>query len=979
MIPVARTRTVVPVVAGHVLPRPRLRARLEQLARGRAFAVVGPAGFGKTVQLAGWAARHPTAWYTVAESDEDEFTFVAHLLAALRAALPSAGWLDDAEPLLRADRWRAVMDAAINGLLDAPPLAMVFDDAHHLKATAPLEYLLRYAPATACVVLGARSVPSLPAWDALAMRGEAEVLGAEELALDVAELAEVCAAHRADPGAIQEATGGWPIAVDFLLRTRGKPRPLDAFLTHEIWSQLEADDRDFLLRCSVLQTLAAEACAAVSGRLDAADRLRRLHADGVFLQAWTDGTWRIHGLFRDFLRERLSREPQMRVEAHRRAALDAADPLDAIAHLLAAGDRDRAGRMLLEASPRLLAQGRHERLLALLDSVEAAPALQLQRGHALRQKGAYEEAAVTFAGLAEGPLRAEALSGLARVYVDTLQPTRALDALRAAWRAAETIELKARILEMLAENCVNQGRSRGALRFRRWARSLVSRRADALDARLLLRTGQLRAARMLVEAAPERGLANPEAHRENVLILAYIAALEGDAGRTEEASRRGLALAAESASPQTEVVSWTRLGHALALRGERDEASEAYTRALTVASTLGVDRLRAEALMGLALLHVDGGDVPRSYTSATEALAICRAAGDEWLTAWVRLVCGISGLRGGHPDAPAIVSEARRGFVQCGDSFGVAVADLWLGEGKVPREYAFLSDRATLFTMGRKAPPAHAPSPPKVLSEAAGGTERSGPAAVDGPPEAGLLRVECLGTLRIWRHGEELAPRQWKREKARELFLILLTRRGSAVHKEQLMDLLFPDADADAANRDFRVALHALSQALDPDRPKNAPARWIERRGSAYMLRADDRLAVDADEFERLASRSGDDERGADFWRRAVALYRGDYLEELPYSDWAQDERERLRAMFFATCERLARFALAHDPDEAVQVAHAMLARDRCSEEAWRLLIASHLALGREFLARRAFEQCAQTLQDELGVEPSAATRGLLE
>lgn len=196
------------------------------------------------------------------------------------------------------------------------------------------------------------------------------------------------------------------------------------------------------------------------------------------------------------------------------------------------------------------------------------------------------------------------------------------------------------------------------------------------------------------------------------------------------------------------------------------------------------------------------------------------------------------------------------------------------------------------------------------------------------------------------------------------------------------MDLLWPEADADAANRDFRVALHALSQALDPDRPKNASARWIERRGSSYLLRADESLRCDADEFERLvdiAAQTEDKTRAADHLRRAITLYRGDYLEESPYSDWAQDERERLRALFFGACENLARAAIAaSNPEEAVGVAHAMLARDRCLEEAWRLLITSHLALGRDFLARRAYEQCVQTLNDELGVEPSPALRALL-
>jgi len=70
----------------------------------------------------------------------------------------------------------------------------------------------------------------------------------------------------------------------------------------------------------------------------------------------------------------------------------------------------------------------------------------------------------------------------------------------------------------------------------------------------------------------------------------------------------------------------------------------------------------------------------------------------------------------------------------------------------------------------------------------------------------------------------------------------------------------------------------------------------MERRGSNYMLRRDERLLVDADEFEALLRQAArDTERAAIHWTRALALYQGEYLQELPYVEWAEQERERLR------------------------------------------------------------------------------------
>jgi len=246
-----------------------------------------------------------------------------------------------------------------------------------------------------------------------------------------------------------------------------------------------------------------------------------------------------------------------------------------------------------------------------------------------------------------------------------------------------------------------------------------------------------------------------------------------------------------------------------------------------------------------------------------------------------------------------------------------------------------------------------------------------------------LLRLQVLGPFRLWRGGAEVEPRAWKRLKARELFLILLTRRGTIQQKGHRMELLWPEATEQAANRDFRVALHALSEVLDPERPRNEPARWIERREAGYGFRVTADVVLDVQDFETLARRAKElaatDCAEADrLMRRALALYRGDFLEDHPYADWAAPERERLRSLFLDLAEAVARWALeTGDEETAGATAHAILARDRCWEEAWRILMRLHLAQGRAFMALRVYEQCAQALEEELGVSPAEETERL--
>ncbi len=82
-----------------------------------------------------------------------------------------------------------------------------------------------------------------------------------------------------------------------------------------------------------------------------------------------------------------------------------------------------------------------------------------------------------------------------------------------------------------------------------------------------------------------------------------------------------------------------------------------------------------------------------------------------------------------------------------------------------------------------------------------------------------------------------MEPRAWKRDKARQLFQLLLSERGRALHRDEIVERLWPEREAEAALRDFKVALTALNKALEPEpRPRRAPAPTCVREGSAYRL-----------------------------------------------------------------------------------------------------------------------------------------------
>ncbi len=524
-------------------------------------------------------------------------------------------------------------------------------------------------------------------------------------------------------------------------------------------------------------------------------------------------------------------------------------------------------------------------------------------------------------------------------------------------------------------------------------------------------------------------------HREGLLVLSLLDAIRGDGERAVMRAEQGIFLARELRTPFTEAVAWERLGHALNVQGEFDRALEAYNHGLLLGDKLQVRRLRAEGLMGLCLLYGHGQTEKNNYLSLTksttayssdtqpllaarraaeEGLLIARKAGDEWIEGFLQISLAAALTEQGEPgEAISVAQTARAVLENCGDRFGLTLARLWialasgdLSELRAVRHeceqggYQFLLERPTLF--GPKSPAmfqklaeaknqklgiliSDKPSPQfSVLAASAHPTGCSPPSSV--------LQITTLGGFAVRRpNGTELGSRDWQRDKARQLFQLLLTRRDKALPKEQILDYLWPESDADTADSRFKVTLNALVRALEPERSSRAQSSYIVRTGSgaglAYALNMEQGLLeLDAVEFEQLANQGAHAELNAasesraeaaalDYYRRALALYKGDFLPGCLYEDWAAPERERLLTLFLTTAERYSRLLAAQsDWESCLAVCRLILVRDNCWEEAHRLMMLALWKQGHRAAALRAYEKCVATLSEELGIEPVPQT-----
>jgi DNA-binding SARP family transcriptional activator len=196
---------------------------------------------------------------------------------------------------------------------------------------------------------------------------------------------------------------------------------------------------------------------------------------------------------------------------------------------------------------------------------------------------------------------------------------------------------------------------------------------------------------------------------------------------------------------------------------------------------------------------------------------------------------------------------------------------------------------------------------------------------------------------------------------------------------------LWPNLDQDRALRDYKVALSGINQVLQPSLDSRNPTSYVLRQGLSYGFNPDAQLIVDLDVLESELNIShqleaSNVEGSIAHLRKALELYAGEYLPERIYDDWTSSERERLTTQFLLGSTRLAQLLLeTNEAEEVIIWSQRVTAIDPLWEEAYRLQMKAHNLLGNRPMAIKVYEQCRRVLEEELSIEPMAATTHIYE
>ena len=227
------------------------------------------------------------------------------------------------------------------------------------------------------------------------------------------------------------------------------------------------------------------------------------------------------------------------------------------------------------------------------------------------------------------------------------------------------------------------------------------------------------------------------------------------------------------------------------------------------------------------------------------------------------------------------------------------------------------------------------------------------------------VTIRCFQTLEV--DTGESGPVHWRTNKAQELFAYFVHLRDQPVRKDALLELFWPDIDPKKGYTQLYTTIYQIRKTASAIHP----GIRIVSGDKGYRLELNE---VDVDVLiweEGLQTAPPLSEHTLARHLQLLELYRGDYLEDCGYW-WAENERERLRMLWYRHAMRVAAFLETQDnAAEAFQLYFLIQRRFPFTEEVYWALIKLFTSIGDRVSVERQYDMLSQMLFDEFGTKPA--------
>jgi predicted ATPase/DNA-binding SARP family transcriptional activator len=238
------------------------------------------------------------------------------------------------------------------------------------------------------------------------------------------------------------------------------------------------------------------------------------------------------------------------------------------------------------------------------------------------------------------------------------------------------------------------------------------------------------------------------------------------------------------------------------------------------------------------------------------------------------------------------------------------------------------------------------------------------------------LRIDLLGGFRVAVDDVAVDEAAWRLRSARGLIKLLALNPEHSMHREQVIEALWPERDPATASNNLRQALFVARRALESCGEDGARRLTFAREA---LTLGGDGLTIDLEEFEAAAAEA---ERApsVDRCRTALELYRGELLPEDRFEEWTGARRQALADRHLTLLVDIARLhEEAEEHPAALAALQQALVEEPFHERAHRAMMRIYALTGRRQRALAQFQLLRESLRREFEDEPDEQTRKLYQ
>ncbi len=234
------------------------------------------------------------------------------------------------------------------------------------------------------------------------------------------------------------------------------------------------------------------------------------------------------------------------------------------------------------------------------------------------------------------------------------------------------------------------------------------------------------------------------------------------------------------------------------------------------------------------------------------------------------------------------------------------------------------------------------------------------------------VRLQLLGGFEVWLGNEPIPPERFRLRKARNLVKLLALSDHHRLHREQLMELLWPESDPESASNNLHQALFSARRAFVLTGAP--PGLYLTYDGEYLCLSSGTPVWIDVQQFENAAEKAHQTQ-AVDAYQAALDCYRGDLLPEDRYADWTLNSRDRLRQEYLSLLLELGKkHEAASEYQSAIESFQKLIQADILNEDAHVSLMRLYAISGQRQAAVRQYQHLEAVLKRELAIEPDPSS-----